>query len=100
VINGAFSDDVLFLRQLVLDGQWDDALEFIQPLKAIDTFQSKQFHFIIMKYQYLELLCLKSEATMGDNQLSVDQLVKYEVASVVSSTCRSLKLFLSFRAAT
>jgi hypothetical protein len=77
VINGAYSDDVLFLRQLVLDGQWDDALEFIQPLKQIDTFQVKQFYFLIMKYQYLELLCLKSEATgQIDNQLSVDQLVK------------------------
>lgn len=30
VINGVFSDDVLFLRQLMLDGQWDDVLEFIQ----------------------------------------------------------------------
>ena len=77
VINGAYSDDILFLRQLILDGQWDDALEFIQPLRQIDAFNSKQFHFLIMKYQYLELLCLKSEANTIDNQLSVDQLVTY-----------------------
>lgn len=37
VINGAYSDDVLFLRQLILDGQWDDVLEFIQPLEAIQV---------------------------------------------------------------
>ena len=43
VINGAYSDDILFLRQLILDGQWDDALEFIQPLKQIEAFNSKQF---------------------------------------------------------
>ena len=54
VINGAYSDDILFLRQLILDGQWDDAIEFIQPLKQIDSFNSNQFHFLIMKYQYLE----------------------------------------------
>lgn len=30
VINGVYSDDVLFLRQLVLDGQWDDVLEFVR----------------------------------------------------------------------
>lgn len=34
VINGCYSDDALFLRQLVLDGQWDDALEFVQPLQV------------------------------------------------------------------
>lgn len=81
VINSNYSDDILFLRQLILDGQWDDAIEFVQPLKQIGDFDSRQFHFLVMKYQYLELLCLKSEAanTSGntDNQLSVDQLVTY-----------------------
>lgn len=59
VINSQFSDDVLFLRQLVLDGQWDDVLEFIAPLKQIPSFDAKQFTFVVMKHQYLELLCLK-----------------------------------------
>ena len=78
VINGEYSDDILFLRQLILDGQWDDALEFIQPLKQIELFNSKHFHFLIMKYQYLELLCLKTEANVNEvNQLSVEQLVAY-----------------------
>lgn len=27
VINGQYSDDILFLRQLILDGQWDDVIE-------------------------------------------------------------------------
>jgi len=34
IINGSYSDDALFLRQLILDGQWDDALEFVQPLQV------------------------------------------------------------------
>ena len=77
IINHQYSDDVLFLRQLILDGQWDDAIEFIQPLKQIELFNHKQFYFTILKYQYLELLCLKLEAAQQDNQLSVEQLVNY-----------------------
>lgn len=79
VINAAYSDDILFLRQLILDGQWDDAIEFIQPLRQIDAFNFKHFNYLILKYQYLELLCLKSEANVNINvnQLSVDQLVNY-----------------------
>lgn len=81
VINSNYSDDILFLRQLLLDGQWDDAVEFVQPLKQIELFNAKHFYFLVMKYQYLELLCLKSEAASSngnsENQLSVDQLVTY-----------------------
>lgn len=75
IINGAYSEDILFLRQLILDGQWDDVIEFIQPLKNIDSFNPKQFIFVILKYQFLELLCLKTEAHV-DNDLSVEQIVK------------------------
>ena len=38
VINGIFSDDMLFLRQLILDGQWDDVIDFIQPLISMEGF--------------------------------------------------------------
>lgn len=34
IINGCLSDDALFLRQLILDGQWEDVLEFVQPLEV------------------------------------------------------------------
>ncbi|RNA36206.1 WD G-beta repeat, partial [Brachionus plicatilis] len=77
IINHQYSDDELFLRQLILDGQWDDAIEFVQPLKQIELFDHKQFYFTVLKYQYLELLCLKLEAGQHDNQLSVEQLVAY-----------------------
>jgi hypothetical protein len=75
IINGAFSEDILFLRQLILDGQWDDVIDFVQPLKTIDSFDAKQFIYIVLKYQYLELLCLKSEAHI-ENDLSVEQVIK------------------------
>lgn len=75
IINGSFSEDILFLRQLILDGQWDDVIDFVQPLKTIDLFDAKQFIYIVLKYQFLELLCLKTEAQI-ENDLSVEQIVK------------------------
>lgn len=62
VINGQFSDDILFLRQLILDGQWDDVIEFIQPLEALQAFDIKKFCYTILRHKYIELLCIKSEA--------------------------------------
>ncbi|XP_055602431.1 WD repeat-containing protein 47 isoform X2 [Uranotaenia lowii] len=62
VINGQYSDDVLFLRQLILDGQWDDVVEFIQPLDTLQNFDMKHFKYTILRHKYIELLCIKSEA--------------------------------------
>lgn len=69
VINGNYSDDVLFLRQLILDGQWDDVLEFIQPLEALKSFDMRKFTYTILKHKYVELLCIKSEANVQGKQI-------------------------------
>lgn len=50
IINGEFSDDMLFLRQLILDGQWDDVIDFIQPLSSVETFNYTKFQYIISNY--------------------------------------------------
>jgi hypothetical protein len=50
-------------------------IDFVQPLKTIDSFDAKQFIYIVLKYQFLELLCLKTEAQI-ENDLSVEQIVK------------------------
>ncbi len=77
VINGLFSDDLLFLRQLILDGQWDDVMDFVQPLCSIEAFNHKAFQYIINKHKFLELLCIKSESGYVQNyELTVDELVK------------------------
>ena len=77
IINGEFSDDMLFLRQLILDGQWDDVIDFIQPLGSIDTFNYTKFQYIIMKHKYLELLCIKSEPSVMQNyDFTVEEVVK------------------------
>jgi len=77
VINGSYSDDALFLRQLILDGQWDDVLEFIQPLEAIPTFPTNKFRYCILRHKYAELICMKSEATVvGSVDTAVEEVVK------------------------
>lgn len=77
IINGEFSDDMLFLRQLILDGQWDDVIDFIQPLGSIETFNYTKFQYIIMKHKYLELLCIKSEPSVMQNyDFTVEEVVK------------------------
>ncbi|XP_033730148.1 WD repeat-containing protein 47-like [Pecten maximus] len=77
LINGMYSDDLLFLRQLILDGQWDDVIDFIQPLSSADGFNGKQLHYLIMKHKYLELLCIKSDPTAMQNyEFTVEEVVK------------------------
>lgn len=77
VINGLFSDDMLFLRQLILDGQWDDVIDFIQPLGSVQDFDMKRFEYVIMKHKYLELLCIKSEPSiMANYEFTVEEVVK------------------------
>ncbi|XP_039763105.1 WD repeat-containing protein 47 isoform X1 [Pararge aegeria] len=77
VINGNYADDVLFLRQLILDGQWDDVLEFIQPLGALKDFETNKFNYAILRHKYIELLCIKSEIKAYNNvENIVDEVVK------------------------
>uniref|UniRef100_A0A8D0QUW5 CTLH domain-containing protein n=1 Tax=Sus scrofa TaxID=9823 RepID=A0A8D0QUW5_PIG len=58
VINGLFSDDMLFLRQLILDGQWDEVLQFIQPLECMEKFDKKR----PIPYVFLQLEFTMQEA--------------------------------------
>lgn len=60
-MNGVFSDDLLFLRQLVLDGQWDDVLDFVQPLEHVESFDARRFKYVVLKHKFLELLCIRGE---------------------------------------
>ncbi|XP_041986205.1 WD repeat-containing protein 47 isoform X1 [Aricia agestis] len=77
VINGNYADDVLFLRQLILDGQWDDVTEFIQPLSALKAFEADKFNYAILRHKYIELLCIRSEIKAYNNvENIVDEVVK------------------------
>ncbi|XP_048091641.1 WD repeat-containing protein 47 isoform X1 [Alosa alosa] len=66
VINGLYSDDMLFLRQLILDGQWDEVLQFIQPLEGMDKFDKKRFRYIVLKQKFLEALCVNNAMSAED----------------------------------
>lgn len=92
VINGIYSDDVLFLRQLILDGQWDDVMEFIQPLESVGSFNIRQFHFIVLRQKYIELLCIKSEAGLVANvDSAVEEVVK--VLGELEKYCPSKEIY-------
>ncbi|KPP76889.1 WD repeat-containing protein 47-like [Scleropages formosus] len=75
VINGLYSDDMLFLRQLVLDGQWDEVLQFIQPLECMD-----KFRYIVLKQKFLEALCVNNAMSAEDEpqhlELTMQEAVK------------------------
>ena len=69
-INGLRSVIVDFLFQ-ILDGQWDDVIEFIQPLATLPAFNYKQFLFIIQRAKFVEMMCIKCEAPLT----STDQVI-------------------------
>ena len=60
----------MFFRQLILDGQWDDILEFIQPLSTLANFDNNLFNFHVLKAKLIELVCIKSE----DSDETTDQV--------------------------
>ena len=60
----------VFFRQLILDGQWDDILEFIQPLSTLTNFDNNLFNFHVLKAKLIELVCIKSE----DSDETTDQV--------------------------
>ena len=60
VIIGVFPPPHLFSFGTILDGQWDDVIDFVQPLTAI-AFRHEPI-FEVSRHQYLELLCVRGEA--------------------------------------
>uniref|UniRef100_A0A8C2ZYA6 WD repeat domain 47b n=1 Tax=Cyclopterus lumpus TaxID=8103 RepID=A0A8C2ZYA6_CYCLU len=67
VINGLYSDDMLFLRQLILDGQWEEVMQFIQPLEGMDKFDKKRFRYIVLKQKFLEALCVNNAMSAAED---------------------------------
>uniref|UniRef100_A0A8C8DFR6 WD repeat domain 47b n=1 Tax=Oryzias sinensis TaxID=183150 RepID=A0A8C8DFR6_9TELE len=80
VINGLYSDDMLFLRQLILDGQWEEVMQFIQPLEGMEKFDKKRFRYIILKQKFLEALCVNNAMTTVEDpqnlELTMQQAVR------------------------
>ncbi|KAF6033594.1 Aats-val [Bugula neritina] len=71
-----YSDDGLFLRQLILDGHWDDTLEFMQPLEGIEGYNKKECHYLVYKHKYLELLCIKHDpGPLQNHEFTLDEVI-------------------------
>ncbi|XP_068599477.1 WD repeat-containing protein 47-like [Brachionichthys hirsutus] len=80
IINGLYSDDMLFLRQLILDGEWEEVMQFIQPLEGMEKFDKKRFRYIILKQRFLEALCVNNAMSAAEDpqnlELSMQEAVK------------------------
>ncbi|XP_051549661.1 WD repeat-containing protein 47-like isoform X1 [Myxocyprinus asiaticus] len=82
VINGLYSDDMLFLRQLILDGQWEEVLQFIQPLECLDKFDRKRFRYTILKQKFLEALCVNNAMSASDDPENLELTMQDAVKSL------------------
>lgn len=76
IVNCGFSDDILFLRDLVLDGEWEAILIFAQPFEGIDGFDSKQFRYLVLKQKFMEVLYFKSGFGGNSTSYSIEDLIK------------------------
>ncbi|XP_055338369.1 WD repeat-containing protein 47-like [Paramacrobiotus metropolitanus] len=73
IVNGAFSNEILFLRDLIIEGSWDDAVDYVEPLQQAAVFDYIYFKKIVYRYKYLELLCIKNE--VGNTKFSEEAAV-------------------------
>ena len=76
VVNSPYTEDILFLRELILDGDWDEVLLFAQPFEGLVEFDSKQFKYLILKQKFLELLSLKSHVVGKKAANSIEDVMK------------------------
>ena len=76
VVNSPYTEDILFLRELILDGDWDEVLLFAQPFEGLVEFDSKQFKYLILKQKFLELLSLKSHVVGKQATHSIEDVMK------------------------
>jgi hypothetical protein len=54
-----YPKEISFLRQLILEGQWGDAEEFLKPIKDHPNFEYNLSIFEIRKQRFLELVELE-----------------------------------------
>ncbi|XP_015765803.1 PREDICTED: WD repeat-containing protein 47-like [Acropora digitifera] len=76
IVNSGFSDDILFLRDLVLDGEWEAILIFGRPFEGIDGFDSKRFRYLVLKQKFMEVLYFKSGLGGNSTSYSIEDLIK------------------------
>jgi hypothetical protein len=51
-----YGNEINFIRQLILDGNWEDLEQFFEISQLRDKIDFNQISFLIGKQKYLELL--------------------------------------------
>ena len=52
-------------------------MDFVDPLKEVQEFDFRSFRYLVTKFKYFELLCLKQEpGPMHDNDFAVEEIVE------------------------
>lgn len=81
-----YAKELFFLRQLILNGKWIDAEEFLKPLKDHPSFEYNSSIFEIKKQQFFELIeqevshtCLYSLTRMKMSNNYKNYLEKFKV---------------------
>ncbi|XP_071042662.1 ankyrin repeat domain-containing protein 12-like [Parasteatoda tepidariorum] len=60
IINAEYPEEVVLLRYLILDGRWQEAVQYIKRLPLQET-NVKFVIFEMMKQKYVELICVYEE---------------------------------------
>ena len=76
VINSDFSDEVLFLRELVLDGDYDEVIEFGNSFSTNKAFNQGRFNYILLRQKFVELIYMKSHVVSKQNNAMVEEVMK------------------------
>ena len=79
IINCEYSDVVLFVRELVLDGDFDEVLRFGDSLKSIESnekFDQRQFNYIVLRQKFIELIYKKAHVLDKQNIETVSEVMK------------------------
>lgn len=71
VKTNAYSENISFFRDLVLDGDWAAVKEFGEPLADVPAFEYCKFNFLVVKQEYLEILFEKYEGNVITDELAL-----------------------------
>ena len=59
VFNCDYSDEVFFLRELVLDGDFDEVIDFGKSFSSSRNFNQKQFNYTVLRQKFIELIYMR-----------------------------------------
>eukprot|EP00111_Clytia_hemisphaerica_P002552 TCONS_00007274-protein len=90
ITNCDYSDVVLFVRELVLDGDFDEVLRFGNSLKSIESnedFDQRRFNYIVLRQKFIELIYKKAHILDKQNIETVSEVMR--TLSKLEKNCES-----------